>query len=112
MHNSFTSLVESDNCATIFSLTCQYVSSLAPGRRPMLYYLCSNQFSAEDESLPMKHNWALIVIAPGSLVLHVAANSRMRWFKARQMAAVHPISQAEQVLCILIYVNIWLTIAQ
>jgi hypothetical protein len=68
-----------------FSILSQVVFLLLPGRQPLNYYLCTGPSEGSPEILHSnaKVNWQLVAILSSSLVLHIAANMRIKLFKMK-----------------------------
>ncbi len=72
-----------------FSLICQSVFVILPGRQPLQYYLCSNKvdFSQMDDSA-LKLNWSFLVLQVFSVAIHILAKIRFQIFKVKQQQPV------------------------
>lgn len=67
-----------------FSLLSQAVFVFLPGRQPLNYYLCKGPTEDSDiNQSKAKVNWQLVAILSSSLVLHIAANMRIKLFKMK-----------------------------
>ena len=68
-----------------FSLLSQAVFVFLPGRQPLNYYLCKGPLEEHSNIYETKSkvNWQLVAILSFSLVLHIAANMRIKLFKMK-----------------------------
>jgi len=70
-----------------------------PGRQPLQFYLCSNQFSEEIDFLPLKQNWISIVVLVLSVIRYVVISLKIKHFKVKHKQAVAPMTHVEQNKC-------------
>jgi len=66
-----------------------------PGKQPLQFYLCSNQFDEEVERLPLKQNWISMIILALCVLSYISVSLKVRHFKKKQTQTVAPLNNAE-----------------
>ena len=88
----------------IFSLICQSVYVILPGRQHLQFYLCSNKldFSQLDNS-SFKANWLTTIFQIASFAIHIFVNIKIKILKTKQQNSLDALSPSNQ----LKYGDIW-----
>ncbi len=78
----------------VFSLICQFIYVILPGRQPLHYYLCTNL--QPDKDSQFKQNWPTLILQVVSLSIHIFVNVKIKILNKKQIKSVQQLTFSEQ----------------
>ncbi len=78
----------------VFSLICQFIYVILPGRQPLHYYLCTNL--QPDQDSQFKQNWPTLILQVVSFSIHIFVNVKIKILNKKQIKSLQHWTFSEQ----------------